>query len=101
MISLLDKQSKPIIIRRARFCAGAGIGRQAWLRAMCRKAWRFKSSPAHHYDVVTNPRTFGDLCFANSDPKGFSSQSNKWLNDGPLHICHSEFQREQTFGVSH
>jgi len=27
--------------------AGAGIGRQAWLRAMCRKAWRFKSSPAH------------------------------------------------------
>src|SRR5512140_2414295 len=63
---LLDKQGKPIIIRRCRItkklrfratdrlqrrrgsaCAGAGIGRQAWLRAMCRKAWGFKSPPAH------------------------------------------------------
>jgi len=36
---------EPIII--ALLCAGAGIGRQAWLRAMCRKAWGFNSPPAH------------------------------------------------------
>ena len=28
-------------------CAGVEIGRQASLRWMCRKVWRFKSSPAH------------------------------------------------------
>ncbi len=49
-LPLLDNAMNTIIIRRA-ICtgtrAGAGIGRQAWLRAMCRKTWRFKSSPAH------------------------------------------------------
>ncbi len=28
-------------------CAGGGIGIHVRLRCVCRKAWRFKSSPAH------------------------------------------------------
>src|SRR5690606_15406404 len=28
---------------------GGGIGRRAWFRSMCRKVWRFESSPGHHW----------------------------------------------------
>jgi len=101
MISLLDKQSKAIIIRRARFCAGAGIGRQAWLRAMCRKAWRFKSSPAHHHhDAVRNPRRFGDLCFAKLDPKGFLGNQTRNLTMVSYEYS-PVISREKTFRVSY
>jgi len=44
------------------------------LRAMCRKAWRFKSSPAHKLEK--SPQT-GIFYSGNSDPKGFPWEC-KW-----------------------
>ncbi len=41
----LDNSGRSYIIIAV--CAGAGTGRQAWLRAMWRKPWGFDSPPAH------------------------------------------------------
>ncbi len=35
-----------------KICESAEIGRQAWLRIMCRKACGFKSRPAHYRKVA-------------------------------------------------
>jgi hypothetical protein len=87
--------------------AGAGTGRQAWLRAMCRKAWRFKSSPAHHTLVPVFfgrqekiPGFAGIFVFLNSAPKGFALERDR---RNPVEsligaIC---FVAEETFRVSY
>src|SRR5690606_373931 len=40
--------------------SGGGIGRRAWFRSMCRKVWRFESSPGHHR-FTENPAKSADL----------------------------------------
>src|SRR5690606_38100038 len=32
-------------------CPGGGIGRRARFRSVCREAWRFESSPGHHFPI--------------------------------------------------
>src|SRR5690606_25103802 len=39
---------------------GGGIGRRAWFRSMCRKVWRFASSPGHPR-FTENPAKSADL----------------------------------------
>ena len=43
----IDRERRPAYTK-PRTCPGGGIGRRARFRSVCRKAWRFESSPGHH-----------------------------------------------------
>ena len=95
MISLLDKQSKPIIIRRAR------------LRSLLRWCWNWQTgmveghvpqgvevqvlSSAPIYGSKKSPNVRG---FVFLDPKDFFRDPTGEINDGSSHNRYIELQRQ-------
>ena len=47
-MGLAPAQPEYLVYTSPSLCPGGGIGRRAWFRSMCRKVWRFESSPGHH-----------------------------------------------------
>ena len=62
---------------------GGGIGRRARFRSVCRKAWRFESSPGHHpalSRIACVPRQFGSLVYRVSPQTSSGDRSRRYLS---------------------
>ncbi len=55
MIFKLKKDPNLHILQKYYICPGVEIGRQAPLRWVCRKVWRFESSPGHRKQSLALP----------------------------------------------
>ena len=64
LFSLLTPPATALIHPAHTTCPGGGIGRRARFRSVCRKAWRFESSPGHHKQKPRNPLGLRGFCIS-------------------------------------
>lgn len=85
-------------------CPGGEIGIHVPLRWVCRKVWRFKSSPGHHglYGVMVSTRVCGTLSSGSNPDRDPRYMTHEFISDEPLSApSHSDEHNESTVVASH